>query len=249
MQQNLSEKTETNKTDFGFFSKNGFLIKEKFFDNSVISAMKNEVFSYLNSFDINNTLNGEDFLYEDNSQTLRLIRNVHNNNKTFANIINDVRLFNLVENLAGRKLEVINTKVNFKNGFTGGHFDWHQDSIYLGKKNENAMALIVAIDDISHENGPIMVMPHSHHHGMIDVPHRDDIIDKNNPLYPKARTDNLPYSLPNDTLTDTFEKNGIKSFVGNAGTLFAMHCSTFHASGLNLTPYGRASLLIRYGYI
>lgn len=248
MQQNHSDMVSLSDKNNTFFSQNGFLIKEKYFSDSLIFDMKNEVSDYLENFEKNNTIEDEDFLYEDNSRTLRLIKNVHHNNEFFSRIVKSPDLLELVENLTGQKLVVLNSKINFKNGFTGGHFDWHQDSIYLGKKNSAAIAFIVAIDDITHENGPMMVIPKSHHYGIIDVPHRDNIRNDVTHLYPKTRTDNLPYSLPNDILSEVYDQNGITSFVGSAGTLFAMHCSTFHASGLNLTPKGRASLLIRYGF-
>ncbi len=246
MPRDHSELKNFDVSDIQFFKRNGFLIKHQYFTSNQVSVMKGKSESYLSEFNKKKTLSGEDFLYEDSTSTLRLVRNVHKKSKFFQQLAFGRDLTSLVQHLTGLKPTVLNTKLNFKSAFTGEQFDWHQDSIYLGEENKNSVALIVAIDEVTHENGAMMIIPRSHENGIINVPHRDKMTDEDKSQYPLTRTLNLPYSLPNDVIEENYRRHGIESFVGKAGTLFAMHCSVFHASNLNLTPTNRASFLVRY---
>ena len=232
--------------DIIFYKKNGFIIRDAFFNDSLVTVMKQEATNYLDIFETHKTIDDEDFLCEDSSNTLRLVRNVHKTNECFSSVANHKNIKHLAEELTGNKVILLNTKLNFKNAFTGGKFDWHQDSIYFGKNYENTISFIIAVDDISHNNGPIMVIPQSHRHGIIEVPHRDQIVEADRANYPKERTENIPYSLPNNILSKEAQIYGVKSLIGKSGTLFAMNCSTFHASNLNLSPFNRTSFLVRY---
>ena len=64
--------------------------------------------------------------------------------------------------------------------------------------------------------------------------------------YPKLRRDNLSYSLPNEIIREEANKNDIYSGIGSKGSIFIFHCNTFHASNINLSPFDRSTLLIRY---
>jgi len=246
MLHDLSKLRNFNVSDNEFFKKNGFLIKRQYFTSNEVSVMKENSERYLSEFNKTKTVIGEDFLYEDSTDTLRLVRNVHKKNIFFHDLAFGHELTSLAEHLTGFKPTLLNTKLNFKNAFTGEQFDWHQDSIYLGEENKNSIAFIVAIDEVTHVNGPMMIIPRSHENGIISVPHRDKMTNEDKKQYPPTRTLNLPFSLPNNVIEENYRLNGIESFIGKAGTLFAMHCSVFHASNLNLTPTNRASFLIRY---
>ena len=246
MLQNHFRSQNLNETDVSFFKTNGYLIKSQYLDADKLAPLKENAGTYLSEFSKSKTISDSDFLYEDTSSTLRLVRNVHEKNSFFRELALGDDLISLAIQLTGHKPELLNTKLNFKNAFTGEQFDWHQDSIYLGCKNKNSIAFIIAVDEVTHENGPMMIIPRSHEDGIIDVPHRDRMCEKDQEQYPTARTKNLPLSLPNSVIKNSYDKNGITSFVGKAGSLFAMHCSIFHASNLNLSPSSRASFLIRY---
>ena len=246
MQQVLSKNLTIGRQEINFFKTNGYLVIENCLADWVVKSMQSETSKFLEAFSAKSSLDNVDFLYEDSSSTLRLVRNVHETNPLFKKIINDEQFCALAEKLIVGEAEIVNTKLNFKNAFTGEQFDWHQDSIYLGENCTESIAFIIAIDEVTHQNGPMMVIPKSHQHGIIQVPHRDVMTQDDLSQYPKTRTENLSYSLPNDVLEENFKKFGIESFVGSPGTIFAMHCSTFHASNLNLSPSSRASFLARF---
>ena len=247
MLQDHSNNRTIDKAGTEFFKKNGFLVRDKYFSNEQVSLLKKHTKKFLSEFNKSNTIEEEDFLYEDSSSTLRLVRNVHKKNGFFRELALGKDLMSLAQQLSSSNPTLLNTKLNFKNAFTGEQFDWHQDSIYLGEEYKNSIAFIIAVDDVTHQNGPMMVIPRSHENGIINVPHRDKMSDDDRKQYPHTRTLNLPFSLPNNLIEEGYNSHGIESFVGKAGTLFAMHCSLFHCSNLNLSPTNRASFLIRYG--
>ena len=157
MLHDRSELKNFDVSDSQFFKRNGFLIKHQYFASSQVSVMKENSERYLSEFNKTKTLIGEDFLYEDSTSTLRLVRNVHKKNNFFHELAFGHELASFAEHLTGFKPTLLNTKLNFKNAFTGEQFDWHQDSIYLGEENKNSIAFVVAIDTVTHENGPMIL--------------------------------------------------------------------------------------------
>ncbi|NND20766.1 MAG: phytanoyl-CoA dioxygenase family protein [Silicimonas sp.] len=64
--------------------------------------------------------------------------------------------------LIGPDLRLHTTKLNMKSAGYGAAVEWHQDYAFYPHTNDDILAIGVIIDDMAHENGPLMVFPGSH---------------------------------------------------------------------------------------
>ena len=64
--------------------------------------------------------------------------------------------------LIGPDLRLHTTKLNMKSAGYGAAVEWHQDYAFYPHTNDDILAIGVCIDDMAHENGPLMVYPGSH---------------------------------------------------------------------------------------
>ncbi len=233
------------KDDVKFFDDNGYLFLDKYLDIAKVNAIRNEVSKTIKK--IQKGSNNFEVLYEDDG-SIRLVRNPHDSIKYFNDFVSSFFLTDIASSLLKTDVYPLNSKLNIKSAFTGGHFDWHQDYCYWFEKYPRAEMISISIflDDIQPHNSPIMVIPKSHKRGLVKVPHRDNMNEEEKKSYPKLRRDNLSYSLPNEIIREEANKNDIYSGIGSKGSIFIFHCNTFHASNINLSPFDRSTLLIRY---
>ncbi|MEM9059924.1 MAG: phytanoyl-CoA dioxygenase family protein [Pseudomonadota bacterium] len=86
-----------------------------------------------------------------------------------------------VRDLIGPNLRLQTSKLNMKSAGFGAAVEWHQDWAFYPYTNDDVLAVGLIIDDMTEENGPLMVFPgshkgpvHDHHHegyfaGAIDL--------------------------------------------------------------------------------
>ena len=84
MLQDHSDNRNLDKAGTEFLKKR-FLVRDKYFSNEQVSLLKKHTGKFLSEFNKSNTIEKEDFLYEDSSSTLRLVRNVHKKIAFFVN--------------------------------------------------------------------------------------------------------------------------------------------------------------------
>ncbi len=91
-----------------------------------------------------------------------------------------------------------------------------------------ALMIGIFLDDMTPANGPLMVIPGSQRHGLIDDTTRDH--------------DSSGYSvmeLPRQLIGELTRESAIEALTGPAGTALFMHCNLVHGSVGNITPYER----------
>ena len=119
-------------------------------------------------------------------------------------------------------------KVNMKSPGYGAPVEWHQDWAFYPHTNDHVLAVGLLLDDASAENGPMMVLPRSHHGPIYD--HHSNgafcgAIDV-------AQTDlNLDDAVP---------------LVGRAGSMTVHHARLVHGSSMNRSAQPRRLLLYEY---
>jgi len=119
-------------------------------------------------------------------------------------------------------------KVNMKSPEYGAPVEWHQDWAFYPHTNDDVLAVGVLLDDMTLENGPMMVVPETHlgevynHHcdgvfcGAIDISQTD--ID-------------LSAAIP---------------LTGPAGSITIHHARLIHGSSMNTSKFSRRLLLYEY---
>ena len=99
----------------------------------------------------------------------------HTYNEAFRLLGNHPRLIEPVEQVFGEKLYMHQYKINAKAAFDGDVWQWHQDygtwARDDGMPEPRAMNIAVFMDEVMPINGPLMLIPKSHKHGVLAAGH------------------------------------------------------------------------------
>ena len=141
------------------------------------------------------------------------------------------RLIEPVEQLFGEKLYMHQFKINAKAKFDGDVWQWHQDygtwARDDGMPEAKAMNISVFLDEVFTFNGPLMLIPKSHKHGVLAAGH-----DKATTSYPL-------WTLDHATVEKLVDEGGLVVPVGKPGGVLMFHGNLVHGSAGNITPFSR----------
>jgi len=155
----------------------------------------------------------------------------HKFNEVFRLLAHHPRLVAPLEQLFGESLYVHQFKLNAKAAFEGDVWQWHQDygtwARDDGMPEPRAMNIAVFIDEVMAINGPLMLIPQSHKHGVLSAGH-----DEETTSYPL-------WTLDKETVTKLVEEGGIVAPTGKPGSVLMFHGNLVHGSAPNITPYPR----------
>jgi ectoine hydroxylase len=155
----------------------------------------------------------------------------HTFNEAFRLLGAHPRLIHPVEQLLGEQLYMHQFKINAKSAFDGEVWQWHQDygtwARDDGMPEARAMNISVFLDEVTHINGPLMLVPRSHRHGTLEAGH--DLTTTSYPLW----------TLDNATVTRLVDEGGIVVPVGKPGGVLLFHGNLVHGSAGNITPFPR----------
>ena len=155
----------------------------------------------------------------------------HTYNEAFGLLGHHPRLIGPVEQVFGEPLYMHQYKINAKAAFEGDVWQWHQDygtwARDDGMLEPRAMNIAVFMDEVMPINGPLMLVPRSHKHGVLSAGH-----DEETTSYPL-------WTLDNETVTRLVDEGGIVAPTGKPGSVLMFHGNLVHASAPNITPYPR----------
>jgi ectoine hydroxylase len=155
----------------------------------------------------------------------------HTYNEAFALLGRHPRLVDPVEQLFGEKLYMHQFKINAKAKFDGDVWQWHQDygtwARDDGMPEPKAMNISVFLDEVFTFNGPLMLIPRSHRHGVLAAGH-----DEKTTSYPL-------WTLDHATVEKLVAEGGLAIPVGKPGGVLLFHGNLVHGSAGNITPYPR----------
>ncbi len=139
--------------------------------------------------------------------------------------------------LLGSDVYIHQLRINPKAAFDGESFWWHQDygtwRLEDGMPTPRALMIAVYLDDVDATNGPLLVIPGSHHHGHVD---------QNNP--DRDPTGYTVVDIDRAAIARLAAEHGIQAMTFKAGSVVFMHCNLVHASPENLTPKRRTIVYI-----
>ena len=96
------------------------------------------------------------------SPRLRRIKLPHTISDPVRELMYSDHILAPASDLIGPNLRLQTTKLNMKSAGYGAAVEWHQDYAFYPHTNDDILAIGVIIDDMAHENGPLMVFPGSH---------------------------------------------------------------------------------------
>jgi ectoine hydroxylase-related dioxygenase (phytanoyl-CoA dioxygenase family) len=159
---------------------------------------------------------------------VRRIKTPHAHHPAYARASRHPAVVAILEELWG-SVRFDTGKLNMKSAGYGSPIEWHQDWAFYPHTNDDLAAVGIMLDDFTPENGPMLMVPGSHH-GPIHDHHGPDgrfcgAID------PNATGIDFARAVP---------------CLGKAGTITVHHVRLIHGSATNFSGRERRFLLYQY---
>ena len=159
---------------------------------------------------------------------LRRLKNAHLHHPIYANVVRNHAIVDVVADLVGPAVRFDHSKLNYKPNNASGAIEWHQDWAFYPYTNDDMLAVGVLIEDVTEDNGPMMVIPGSH---------KGPIFDHHDKGY---------FVGALDSSDDGFDPSNAVTLTGKAGNITVHHVRTIHGSKENLSAQNRPFLVISY---
>jgi ectoine hydroxylase len=186
-------------------------------------------------------------IIEAKSQEVRSIFEVHRTSEVFRRIAHDPKVVQRARQILGSDVYIHQSRVNFKPGFEGKEFSWHSDfetwHAEDGMPEPRAVSLSISLTDNYSFNGPLMIMPGSHHEFIACAGATPDDNYKTSLVMQGAGTPDR------ETLTEFADRYGIDVLEGRAGGAIMFDSNCMHASNGNVTPFSRSNIFIVYNSV
>ena len=160
------------------------------------------------------------------SPSIRRIKHPLDKHPVYAKYARHEAILDVVEGLLGPNLRFDNNKLNMKNPGDGSPVEWHQDWAFYPHTNDDLLEVGIALDDMTIENGALLVVPGSHKGKTWDH-HQDG-------LFVGGITDSA------------FNADGAVPVTVKAGSITLHHVRMLHGSRSNRSNRPRRMLFIGF---
>jgi phytanoyl-CoA hydroxylase len=160
------------------------------------------------------------------SPKVRRIKSPISVHPIFDQIIRHSGILDIVAQLIGPDIRTNGNKLNMKLSEVGSAVEWHQDWAFYPHTNDDILAVGVCLDDMTKENGCLLVVPESHKGPILDH-HLDG-------YFAGAVTD------------ESFDDSDAKKIELRAGGVSIHHVRALHGSLPNTSSNQRRLLLFQY---
>lgn len=157
---------------------------------------------------------------------VRRIKTPHKVHPVFDKLVRKPEVMAVLHALLGPDVRLHGSKLNMKAAHYGSPVEWHQDWAFYPHTNDDILAIGVMLDDMTLENGPLMVTPGTHL-GPVWDHHGED--------------GRLCGSIDPATIKEEIER--AVPLIGKAGSMSFHHVRTLHGSALNTSDRPRNLLL------
>ena len=79
--------------------------------------------------------------------------------EVYRNTLHHEKILGIVSQLIGYGLRCNGNKLNMKQPGYGSPVEWHQDWAFYPHTNDDLLAVGIVLDDMTEENGPLLVIP------------------------------------------------------------------------------------------
>ncbi|SBS28415.1 Phytanoyl-CoA dioxygenase (PhyH) [Marinomonas spartinae] len=223
------------------YEKNGFLFLDHLFSEDEIAKMQRYMQCLRDDEFIKQR---EESITEANSGDICSVFDVHKLNDFFQSVAEDPRLVRIAEYILGDQVYLHQPRLNYKPGFRGKEFYWHSDfetwHVEDGMPRMRALSMSITLTPNDHNNGPLLVIPGSHHTYVSCVGETPD----NNYLSSLKKQE---VGVPDDQIVQNLvESYGIEAAVGQPGRIILFDCNLLHGSNGNIIPAPRSNLFFVY---
>ena len=205
------------------FDEEGYLFMPSVFNSAEVAVLKSaadEVYAM-----------DREEVWRESSGVARTAFAAHRYHEAFRRLGRHPRLIGPVMQLLDGPVYMHQYKVNAKAAFDGEVWQWHQDYGTWKRDDEmpepRAMNIAVFVDEVTAANGPLLFIPGSHRHGVVEAGH--DLETTSYPLW----------TLSREKVAELAERGGCVAPTGPGGCVLLFSSLMVHASPPNISPFGR----------
>ena len=207
------------------FEDRGFLLLPALFSEYEIAPVRAEAETVA-------AREGPEVVQERESDAVRLVYGAHRFNEAFHRLSRHPRWLEPAMALMGGPVYIHQSRLNPKAAFHGEAWAWHQDyatwSDRDGLKEPRAFMVAILLDEATAANGPLMLVPGSHHYGLI----AEAVDNRESPGY-------TLFHIAEEHLAHIVDAGGIEPVIAPAGSVLICHANMVHGSAGNITPWPR----------
>ncbi len=210
-----------------FYAENGYLLVENVVTPAQLDRLREITYRYIEesrNVTESNDVYDLDVGHGAAQPRLTRVKLPHKLDPYFWNILTDSGMTEVLADLLGPDTTLLTSKLNTKAPGGGAAVEWHQDWAFYPHTNDDLLAFGLMLEDVDHDNGPLMVVPGSHR-GPILSHHANGVfcgaIDPEDPL---------------------FETERIVTLTGKAGSMTVHHARLLHGSAPNTGDRNRMIL-------
>ena len=210
-----------------FYGDNGYLVLENRVPDAIMDAIRSEIERF-NEMARGMTASDDKLDLEDthspDAPRIRRVKLPHTQSEVVADLMRSDHILAPVRDLLGPNLRLQTTKLNMKSAGYGAAVEWHQDWAFYPHTNDDLLAFGIMLEDVTPDNGPLMVIPGTHKGPLLSHKHEG--------LFCGA-------IHPDDPL---FEQEKAVTLTGKAGSMTVHHVRTLHGSAPNMSDKNRLIL-------
>ena len=218
-----------NSKQVDYYNSNGYLTIENVYNASQIKLLSDVTDEFVEKSRLVTEENDMFALESDHSENnprLTRIKTPQNFHSIYEKAVKDEKMLDIIEHFIGKNIRFQGAKLNMKMPGGGRQVEWHTDWGHHPHTNDDMLAVGIALDDITEENGCLMVIPGSHKWDAIS--HHEDgffvgAVDIN-----------------------SFDVKKAINISSNAGGISIHHVRTLHGSAPNMSDKPRRLLLLEF---
>lgn len=172
-------------------------------------------------------LPGKDVVFEADAKSIRNLWRMEHHDDFFAKLAQQPTLLALVSRLVRSRPVLLGVETFNKPAKVGSGIPPHQDNAYFCRLPADVLTVWIAVDPVTHANGPVHYVPGSHKLGML--PHKPSGV-KGNSM----------------GLAQPWDRTHVFTRTLEPGDALIHHCQTIHYSSANGTDHPRCGLLMVY---
>ncbi|MEL7470096.1 MAG: phytanoyl-CoA dioxygenase family protein [Pseudomonadota bacterium] len=207
-----------------FYNDNGYLVLEKRVPDPIIGQIRAEIERF-REMARGMTVSDKRIDLEDShtpeEPRIRRVKQPNQQSKVIDELLHSDHILAPVRDLLGPNLRLQTSKLNMKSAGFGAAVEWHQDWAFYPYTNDDVLAVGLIIDDMTEENGPLMVFPGSHK-GPVHDHHHDGY-----------------FAGAMDLEASGLDMSDAVPLMGPAGSISIHHVRIVHGSALNTSTKDR----------
>jgi len=214
------------------YEAHGFLLKRGLLSGTDVEALTGEMPWMLGPDQESDAIHRE----RERTGAVRQVYLAHRHSEPYRQLVRDPRLLEPVKQTLGNDVYVWHSKINVKAPFEGTVWLWHQDYGYWINDGvePRLMSAMVFLDQATQNNGCLLVAEGSHRWGLL--PHGADEIT----------TSYKQWCVAPEYLASHLREDQIRPVTGDAGDVLFFDSRLLHASGHNLSPLPRRTVIVCY---